>query len=61
MAEPRRVDIGDSTLMWGNAAEAKAALREESLRAFLSLPLSERLRLALSMLVKPTDDRRHER
>lgn len=51
----QRLDIQDTTLVWGNAAEAKAQLREESLRAFLALPLAERLRVALSLLVKPSD------
>ena len=50
-----RVDIGDVTLVWGNASEAKAALRDESLRRHLERPIGERLRIALSMVLPRRD------
>lgn len=54
------MDVGDITLLWGDAAVCKASLREESLRRHLSLPLGERLRAALALVRKgPDRDRRH--
>ena len=45
----------------GTEAEAKAELREEALRRFQALPIGERLRLALSMLVKAPDGKPRDR
>lgn len=45
-----RVDLDGVTLIWGDRTEAKAVLRDESVKRHLTLPLGERLRLALSMV-----------
>lgn len=49
--QARRVDVGDVTLVWGDAARGKAALRSESLEQHLERPLAERLRVALSLVL----------
>lgn len=46
----RRVDVGDVTLVWGDATHWKAELREASYHAYKALPIEERLRAALSMV-----------
>jgi len=49
--QQRRFDVDGVTLLWGDPAECKAALREESVRRHLELPAGERL-LAALMLVR---------
>lgn len=57
MAQPklRRVDVGDVTLVWGDASRGKAELRSESVRKHLELPIAERLRIALSLVLPRRD------
>ena len=59
MAAPsgRRIEVGDTTLVWGNATQWKAALREEAQHRHLDLPVGERLMRALE-LVLPRDSGR---
>jgi hypothetical protein len=52
-----RVDVTDATLIWGNPARWKAALREESERRHLDLPPGERLRRALALVLPQAHDR----
>jgi hypothetical protein len=47
----RRVDIGGITLAWGDRSRWKAQLRDESLQRHLALPVAERLRVALSLVL----------
>jgi hypothetical protein len=47
----RRIDVGDVTLAWGDRSRWKAELRSESARRHLELPLPERLRAALRLVV----------
>ena len=59
MVNSKRIDVGDVTLIWGDAATAKSALREESLQRHLARPIGERLRLALAMVL-PRQDRERD-
>ena len=52
-----RVDVGDVTLIWGDRTRAKAELRSESLQRHLALPLEERLRAALELVLPRRADR----
>lgn len=54
----KRIDVDGITLLWGNPAEWKAELREESLRRHLARPPAERLLVALSMVRRRRDDGR---
>ncbi len=49
------LDIGDVRLAWGNPTRWKARWREESLQKHLDLPVGERLRRALSLLIRRSD------
>jgi hypothetical protein len=51
----RRVDVGDVTLTWGDATRWKARLRDESTQRHVDLPIGERLRAALSMVIPRRD------
>jgi hypothetical protein len=53
----RRLDMPDATLVWGNASRWKATLRDEAERRHLELPLSERLRRALALVLPRVGDR----
>jgi hypothetical protein len=55
--EDARVDVGETTVVWGNASRWKATLRDEAQRHYLALPLSERVRRALSMVLPRGVDR----
>jgi hypothetical protein len=46
------LDAGGVRLAWGDPTRWKAQWREESLRQHLNLPVGERLRRALSLLLK---------
>ncbi len=48
-------DAGDVRLAWGSAVHWKARWRDESLAVHLERPIGERLRLALSMVLKRTE------
>jgi len=50
-AANERIEVGDVTLVWGDRAGWKAHLRDESLRRHLALPIAERLRVALSLVL----------
>ncbi|MBL8920327.1 MAG: hypothetical protein JNJ54_15780 [Myxococcaceae bacterium] len=56
-----RVEDVEVTLTWGNAAEAKASLRTESEQRFRTLPLRDRLLIALSMVRSSRPDEQHQR
>jgi predicted pyridoxine 5'-phosphate oxidase superfamily flavin-nucleotide-binding protein len=51
----RLVDVGEVRLAWGNPASWKARWRDESLQRHLSRPLGERLRSALSLVLRRSD------
>jgi hypothetical protein len=48
--EGQRIDVGDVTLVWGDRARWKAALREESRARHMQKPIGERLRAALELV-----------
>jgi hypothetical protein len=51
----RSIDAGEVRLAWGDPASWKARWREESLRRHLDRPLGERLRFALSLVLRRPD------
>jgi hypothetical protein len=53
----RRLDVPGVTLLWGDASQWKAVLREESERRHLDLPLDERLRRAVALVLPRGRDR----
>lgn len=55
--EKRRVDVDGVTLLWGNAVEWKAAIREES-RLPKDRPLDQRLLAALALVRRRCDRER---
>ena len=54
----RSIDTDGVRLAWGNPASWKARWRDESLRRHLNRPLGERLRSALSLVLRRSDGER---
>jgi hypothetical protein len=52
------VEVGSVKVAWGDAAQWKAQWRGESARRHLELPLDERLRSALALVIQRTDSGR---
>ncbi|MGH2726409.1 MAG: hypothetical protein ACRDKS_05475 [Actinomycetota bacterium] len=48
----RSIEAGEARLAWGNPAMWKSRWREESLRRYRERPLAERLRAALSLVLR---------
>ena len=54
----KSIDAGEVKLAWGNPASWKARWRDESLQRHLNRPLGERLRSALSLVLRRSDRER---
>jgi hypothetical protein len=50
----RRMEVEGKTLLWGDATQWKAELREESVRRHLARPIAERLQAALALVMSNT-------
>ena len=54
----KKIDVAGVTIIWGDAARGKAALRDESLKEHLARPVAERLAAALALVrPRPSDVR----